>query len=100
MKTIYVDIDETICFTPSNRDYSKSVALSDRIELVNRLYDTGDRIIYWTSRGSLTGIPYYLLTYKQLTGWGCKFHHLIMGKPYYDLLIDDRTMRPEEFEKL
>lgn len=95
-----VDIDETICITPLDRDYSQAVPIPERIAKINGLYDAGHQIIYWTSRGWGTGQDWGKITYRQLVDWGCKFHDLQFGKPYYDLLIDDRTMRPEEFEKL
>ena len=47
---IYVDIDETICETQSDRDYSKSVPMKDRIAKINKLYDEGNTIVYWTAR--------------------------------------------------
>ena len=31
----------------------------------------------------------YNLTKKQLKKWGVKYHQLIMGKPSYDLIVDD-----------
>ena len=30
---------------------------------------------------------------------GCKFHELRMGKPYYDLFIDDKNINSEEYFK-
>ena len=52
---IYVDIDETICITPESRDYSKANPILTNIEKVNKLYDDGHTIVYWTARGSTTG---------------------------------------------
>ena len=31
-------------------------------------------------------------TNKQLKSWGLKFHSLIMGKPSFDILIDDKSI--------
>ena len=31
-------------------------------------------------------------TNKQLKNWGLKFHKLIMGKPTYDIVIDDKSI--------
>lgn len=94
-----IDIDETICFSPEDRDYTKSVPFTDRIDLINKLYDEGHTIFYWTSRGITTGKQWYEFTYKQLQGWGCKFHFLLTNKPMYDVIIDDKSIRPEELEK-
>ena len=97
MRTIRVDIDETVCKTPDNpRDYYASQPILENIEKINKLFDDGDKIIYWTARGSRTGRDWYDLTFSQLVMWGAKFHRLECNKPYYDLFIDDKTLRIEE----
>ena len=94
---IYVDIDETICNTPNDRDYSLSEPIMDRIDKINQLYDEGNTIIYWTARGTGSGIDCSNLTYKQLFLWGCKFHEIKFGKPVYDIFVDEKNFSPEEF---
>ena len=96
LKVYYIDIDETICITPKNRDYSLSEPILDNIKKINKLYDDGNTIVYWTSRGSRKQIDWYDLTYQQLNRWGAKFNELRVDKPYYDLFIDDKTLRIEE----
>jgi|TARA_R100000030_G_scaffold32127_1_gene23700 hypothetical protein len=93
---IYVDIDNTICLT--NKDeYDKSRPLYDNIEKINKLYDEGNKITYYTARGSTTKIDWFDLTKKQLDSWGCKYNEISVGKkPHYDLLICDKTKRIEE----
>ena len=95
-KIIYVDIDETICETPQPRVYSNAKHINENIAKINKLYDEGNTIVYWTARGSRTNINWYDLTFKQLTEWGAKFHELRVDKPYYDLFIDDKNIRIEE----
>lgn len=93
---IYVDIDGTICENV-NSDYYNSTPIKNNIDKINRLYDEGGTIIYWTARGRTTGIDWTELTKEQLKSWGCKFQELIMNdKPNYDLLICDKTKRIEE----
>lgn len=92
---IYVDIDETICKTPDNRDYNLSVPLKDRISKINKMYNEGNTIIYWTARGTLTNKNWFEITLGQLENWGCKYHELRMGKPSYDLFIDDKNINSE-----
>ena len=46
----------------------------------------------WTARGTLTNINYFELTDNQLKKWGVKFNELRMGKPAYDLFIDDKAL--------
>jgi hypothetical protein len=96
---IFVDVDETICCTPSDRDYSESEPITKNIALVNELYDDGHTITYYTARGSASGKDWRELTEKQLDQWGCKRHALDMSKPAYDLLIDDRTLNSRVWEK-
>jgi hypothetical protein len=96
-RVIYVDIDETICETPDKpRVYANAKPIKENIEKINKLYDDGSTIVYWTARGSRTNINWYDLTKKQLNDWGAKHHELRVDKPYYDLFIDDKNMRIEE----
>lgn len=97
-KTALVDIDETICFYPETRRYDLSVPNYNNIAKINKLYDKGWKIIYWTARGSLSGIDYRHHTLTQLKEWKCKFHELQCGdqKPHFDLVIDDKAKRIEE----
>jgi uncharacterized HAD superfamily protein len=93
---IYVDIDGTIC-TDEKGIYGDAKPRQEQIDKINKLYDEGNSIIYWTARGSVTGIDWYGLTKKQLTLWGCKYHDLRVGnKPHYDLFICDKSKRIEE----
>jgi len=92
---IYVDIDGTICHTEGGYDNSKPDY--NAIAKINKLYDEGHTIVYWTARGQATGKDWTELTAMQLVQWGCKFHDVIMRqKPSYDLLVDDKSIRIEE----
>ncbi len=97
---IFVDIDETICFYESKEKrlgYRNAIPNMSNITKINKLYDEGHHIKYWTARGSVSKIDYFELTKSQLTEWGCKYHELSVGKkPDYDLLICDKTKRIEE----
>ena len=94
---IFVDIDETICFYEGESNYPDAKPNLANIKKINTLYDKGNQITYWTARGSVTGINWYELTKNQLNKWGCKYHHLSVGKkPDYDLLICDKTKRIQE----
>ena len=94
---IYVDVDETICKTPECRDYRKAVPLKAHIDKINKLYDAGNTIIYWTARGTVTGIDWREVTEKQFKEWGVKYHDLKFGKPAYDLFIDDKNINSERY---
>jgi hypothetical protein len=97
---IFVDIDESICYYADERDYNLALPIKDRIDKINKLYEEGNTITYWTARGSVTKIDWYNVTKKQLEMWGCKYHNLSVGKkPAYDLLICDKAINSEEFFK-
>ena len=92
---IYVDIDGTICETEGS-DYINAKPRSEQIYKINKLYDKGNTIIYWTARGTVTQIDWLDLTKEQLDDWGCRYHDVRVGKPQYDLWIDDKSKRIEE----
>ena len=89
---IYVDIDNTICTTSKDLNYNLATPLTTNIEKVNTWYDNGHTIVYWTARGTKTGLTWFQVTLKQLNKWGCKFHELKMGKPAYDVFVCDKTI--------
>ena len=95
----YVDIDETICTYYGERRYPDAKPLYKNIEKINALYDEGDTIVYWTARGSVTGIDWTELTHKQLNDWGAKYTDIKLGKPHYDLFICDKAINSLEFFK-
>lgn len=95
----YVDIDETICMYPGERKYPDAVPIVENIEKINKLYDEGNTIVYWTARGATTGIDWTTLTLGQLKKWGAKFTEAKLGKPNYDVFICDKAMNSYDFFK-
>jgi hypothetical protein len=100
---IFVDIDETIADFEVGEDttnYYKARPIDINIEKINKLYDEGHKITYWTARSSVTvnkREEYTKLTIDQLNQWGCKYHDVQVGnKPPYDMLICDKSRRIEE----
>ena len=95
----YVDIDETICLNEEDkdRDYSKARPIEKNINKINKLYDEGHHIVYWTARGSVSGLDWTDLTKKQLKSWGAKHHAVKLGKPHYDVFICDKAMNSKDF---
>jgi len=94
----YIDIDETIAQTPVDRDYTKSTPIEKNITKANKLYDEGNKIVYWTARGTASGIDWKTTTEKQFMEWGVKFHELKFGKPVYDLLICDKVLNTMDWK--
>lgn len=86
-------MDNTICQT-NGTDYAQAQPWPERIAVVNRLYEAGHRVVIWTARGSLNGVTLALrqLTRRQLAEWGVKHHELRLNKPYFDVLVDDRSL--------
>ena len=102
-RKIFVDIDETICFYSGKRSYDLAEPDYDNIAKINKLYDEGNIVTYWTARGcsQLDNTErleqYKKLTISQLNTWGCKYHDVQLGnKPLFDLFIDDKAKRIEE----
>ena len=97
---IYVDIDETICdyeYGEDKYNYILARPIQINIDKINKLYDDGNTITYYTARGSRTGEDWFEVTKTQIEEWGCKYHYLSVGeKPAYDLLICDKSRRIEE----
>jgi hypothetical protein len=91
-----VDIDGTIC-SSTNGEYKLAKPYSVRIDYVNKLYDDGHTIIYWTARGSNTKLDWSELTKYQLDSWGCKYHELHLKKPMYDVWVDDKAINDKSF---
>tara|TARA_B100000927_G_scaffold284923_1_gene274419 strand:- start:976 stop:1290 length:315 start_codon:yes stop_codon:yes gene_type:complete len=96
---IYVDIDETICISPEDRDYTKAIPIKKNIKKINKMYDNGDTIVYWTARGTVSGIDWTETTKKQLKEWGAKHHDVKLGKPHFDMYICDKSFNAMEFFK-
>ena len=107
MSIYCVDIDGTIC---NNGDcesckYEGSTPIKDNIDKINKLYDEGNIIKYFTARGmgrykddaQKAKDKFYNLTKMQLDIWGCKYHELILGKPSADYYIDDKAIQANEF---
>lgn len=88
---IAIDIDGVIC-KDLYGDYENSRPYPKAIEKIKQLYNDGHQIWIFTSRGSKTGLDWRMFTEKQLSDWGIKYHKLIMGKPSFDVLVDDRAV--------
>lgn len=95
-KRYIIDIDGTICFKTKS-DYPNAIPNYDNIEVFNRLYEKGHEIHYWTARGALSGKNWDKFTVEQLESWNVRYHTINMGKPHYDVWIDDKAINAEDF---
>ena len=97
-KVIYVDIDGTLC-SQRHGDYENAIPFKDAISKINSLFDKGNKIIIYTARymgrenNDINKVMQvgYEFTLNQLKSWGLKFHELKMGKPQFDIIIDDKS---------
>jgi len=104
MKTYVFDIDGTIC-TLAGSDYKNALPDTNRIKMINSLYEEGNKIIFQTARGmgrsnndsQAAHDMFYNFTVKQLDTWGVKYHSLFLGKPAGDLYVDDKGIKDEDF---
>jgi len=95
---IFIDLDNTLCST-NNSDYENSKPIIERINKVNKLKEQGNIITIWTARGSKSGLDHTELTKRQLNEWNINYDKLILGKPSYDLYIDDKSVNVDEYWK-
>tara|TARA_R100000005_G_C4952167_1_gene172204 strand:- start:738 stop:1052 length:315 start_codon:yes stop_codon:yes gene_type:complete len=91
------DIDGTLCTT--NCHYKDAKPFTNVIDKVNKLYEDGHEITLFTSRGSGSGTDWFEFTKKQVDSWSIKYHKLILGKPQYDIFVDDRAINNLEWYK-
>ena len=90
------DIDGTVC-SITDAEYDKAVPFTDRIKLINKLFDSGNTILYFTARGATSGIDWRSLTEVQLKKWGAKYHELHLGKPHYDVYVGDKALNDKSY---
>jgi hypothetical protein len=104
----YINIDTSICRPAAGvapAKYLDATPIYDMIEQVNKLYENGHHITYWTARGETPENDFRSLTLEQLNMWGCKYHTLLTGKLAYDAYVsyftDDKppltTGLPDQF---
>tara|TARA_Y100000768_G_C23691688_1_gene547184 strand:- start:177 stop:509 length:333 start_codon:yes stop_codon:yes gene_type:complete len=97
LKTFCFDLDGVICSNTFG-NYAEAIPFQKAIDKINQLAEDGNKIIIFTSRfmgmnneninkANLQGFD---MTYNQLKKWNVKFDKLILGKPTYDIMIDDK----------
>jgi hypothetical protein len=50
-----------------------------------------------TVRGAYSGKNWDDFTVNQLESWDVKYHTINMGKPHYDVWIDDKAINANDF---
>lgn len=107
MKTLCVDVDDTICFT-QNRDYERSVPNEPVIKKLREAREAGYTIILHTARGQGRSNNNISAVADEVMDEIESFCHrfdvpydmIVIGKPLADAYIDDKAMRPDEFLRM
>lgn len=99
-KLIYCfDLDNVLCKTFGN-NYKKSKPIKKNINVLNILKKKGHYIKIFTSRfmgrnnenKKLAKKQGYEFTKNQLKKWKVSYDELILGKPSYDIFVDDKNL--------
>ena len=81
-------------------DYSNNLPNQPIIDICNKLYAAGNKIVLHTARGSGSGTDWSIKTREQLARWGVHYHTLTFGKPPADFYIDDKMLSIEQLKML
>lgn len=84
---IIIDLDGTILEEKIRAEKYTAMPLPGAVEAVNELYEMGHMIVIYSARTDSD----LELTREQLSKFGVKYHHLVLGKPTGDIFIDDRA---------
>ncbi len=111
-KIVAFDLDDVLCRRDKREGgpekYHSCVPVQPMIDVVNKCYDSGMKVVIYTARGmnifdgNITKVysKLYELTKKQVNDWGIKHHTLVMGKQEYDILIDDKAVNSTKIKDL
>ena len=91
---IKVDIDNTL-FNTSYKDGKYIIEMPNYVFInkINDFYDQGHKIIIMTGRHW----NHFDNTVKQLKTYKVKYHSLVMGDVPADIIVDDKSIKPEDF---
>lgn len=99
VKNFLVDIDGTICDDIPNEEPHRMLTVEpypDALEVINKWFDEGHIITYFTSRTE----EHRRITEEWLSKHNFKYHHLLMNKPrggnYH--WIDNHIVRATRFK--
>lgn len=96
IKKYVFDIDGTLCEEGYSQERMFAKPNNKIIKIINKLFAEGNFIMLYTARGW----DQYKLTENWLLENKVNFNTLICGKPIYDYWIDDRSLHPNEIDKI
>lgn len=88
-KVIAIDMDGVICKEERTFDRPLATPVPGAIESVNEIHKSGHTVIIWTARGW----EQFRSTEDWLKRHNVSYDVLLMGKPMFDVFIDDRAVR-------
>lgn len=106
---IVVDLDNTLCtIREEHETYADVQPIEQTVKYIREKYEAGDYIIIHTARNMVTqngDIEKVIANVGKITeDWlkehNVPYHELVFGKPYGDVYIDDKALRPLEFVAL
>lgn len=103
-RTLCVDVDDTICFTPGF-DYSGSVPNDPVVTKLREARARGWRIVLYTARGQGRSGGRIETVADQVfeevrsfcERFDVPFDEIVVGKPLARWYVDDKAIRPDEF---
>jgi phosphoglycolate phosphatase-like HAD superfamily hydrolase len=87
-KTVVIDLDGTLCTELSTFERSMALPKDGAEKLLRTLNNAGYTIIIYTARSWSE----FAMTEAWLHKYGLYYDVLLMGKPTYNLWIDDRAI--------
>lgn len=94
-KTIFVDLDGTLCTEERTFERSLAIPLPGAREALQKFYDAGHTVIIWTARGW----EQFKMTKHWLDTNGFAYHQILMGKPIASIFIDDRAKQFQGWDR-
>ena len=107
---IYLNIDDTVCDMPEGEvDYSLATPIKGNINKINKMFDEGHQITYWTDRAFPNKEPHRVIKgsdfiresanaricretrIEQLRKWNVKFHDIRFDLPNFDVIVSNKT---------
>lgn len=91
MAIIGIDLDGVICSEERTFERSLAAMLPGARDSLRALRDAGHVIVIWTARGW----GEYRMTVEWLSSRKIPYDQLVMGKPIFDVFVDDRAIGHE-----
>lgn len=93
---IVIDLDGTLCEERQTFERTFATAKPGAAEFTRNMRNAGHTIIIYTARSWAESA----ITEQWLANHGIVYDFLILGKPIYDVWIDDRAIKFEDWSKI